>query len=121
MQQANEGWFADERKEGRTGDLLPQVSSLSSGESRTLLTWVLGGAAGEEIRGQFAVWGPVESPGQRHRTLCGASVSARGRGCRVSTAVGPAPPGPRSRSCRPPGCTLPSVFHSVTILMVPLR
>ena len=118
MQQANEGWFADERKEGRTGGLLPQVSSLSSGESRTLLTWGLGGAAGEEIRVQFAVWGPMEPAGQRHRRLCGASVSARGRGCRASTAVGPAPPGPRAHSCRPPGCTLPGVFHSVAILMV---
>ena len=48
MHQAKEGWFADKRKEGRTGGLLPQVSSLSSGESRTLLTWGLGGAAGEE-------------------------------------------------------------------------
>ena len=48
VQMQKEGWFADERKEGRTGGLVPQVSSLSSGESRTLLTWGLGGAAGEE-------------------------------------------------------------------------
>lgn len=50
MQVASEGWFAEKRKEGRTDGLFPQVSSLSSGESRTLLTWGLGGAAGEEIR-----------------------------------------------------------------------
>ena len=110
MHQAKEGWFADKRKEGRTGGLLPQVSSLSSGESRTLLTRGLGGAAAEEIGGQFAVWGTVESPGQRHRRLRGIPVSTRGRGCRVFMAAGPVPPGPRARSCRPPGCSSPACF-----------
>ena len=110
VQMQKEGWFADERKEGRTGGLVPQVSSLSSGESRTLLTRGLGGAAGEEIGGQFAVWGTVESPGQRHRRLRGIPVSTRGRGCRVFMAAGPVPPGPRARSCRPPGCSSPACF-----------